>query len=92
MKDIQPGEVPSTTAQPIHVTTFNLKNASPTFGAKDQDLHKMYHNTAPPMMGGDCHYQDVGGISNFADYGDRKDNLANKKISSFQNAFAATQQ
>ena len=93
MKDIEPGHMPQTPGNPINVTSFNLKNASPKFGMKEGegDLQKMYHNTAPPTIQG-THYQDVEGISNFADVGNKREGFANMKMSSFQNAMAATNQ
>jgi hypothetical protein len=52
MKDIEPGHMPQTPGNPVHVTTFNLKNASPKFGMREGegDIQKMYHNTAPPTI------------------------------------------
>ena len=52
MKDIEPGHMPQTPGNPVHVTTFNLKNASPKFGMREGegDIQKMYHNTAPPAI------------------------------------------
>jgi len=36
MKDIEPGHMPQTPGNPVHVTTFNLKNAnSPKFGMRE---------------------------------------------------------
>lgn len=73
------------------MATFNLKNASPSFGPRDVDDMKMYHNTAPPVVNND-HYSHVGPISNFADVGERKDPSQMKShISSFHNSVAATQ-
>lgn len=74
MKDIEPGHMPQTPGNPVHVTSFNLQNASPKFGMKDDhgELQKMYHNTAPPTINDDI-YQGVGAISNFADVGDRRE-------------------
>jgi hypothetical protein len=77
--------VPNTPSNPIHVTNFNLKNASPTFGPKDQDMSKMYHNTAPPTIN-EGHYASLGAVSNFADIGDK--NVSHIKMSSFQNSMA----
>ena len=73
MKDIEPGHMPQTPGNPIHVTSFNLKNASPKFGMRDdhRDIDKMYHNTAPPTTNNN-HYQPACAISNFADVGDRR--------------------
>jgi hypothetical protein len=92
MKDIEPGHVPQTPGNPINVTSFNLKNASPKFGMKEGegDLSRMYHNTAPPIIA-DEHYQGVDGISNFADVGNRRENASQMKMSSFKNSMAATQ-
>jgi hypothetical protein len=72
------------------VRSFNLKNASPTFGQKDEaDISKMYHNTAPPIVTCDDYYNQVVPISNFAEAGDRKDHASQMKMSSFHNSMAA---